>query len=74
MIEKYIADSKEETFIQAAFNGHTNVWPMCECQIEKGVAKFYKNGKKVWQCNERYARFHFKLTPNVELIGRANDL
>ncbi|SED37357.1 hypothetical protein SAMN05216178_6986 [Pseudomonas saponiphila] len=60
---RYMAKCKEATPLAAALNGHAQVWPEALVVVKAGVAVFYKNGTKVWECNPTYARGNFEINP-----------
>lgn len=60
----YIAKCKELSILSAAVNGHSQVWPEAQVVVKGGLAIFYKEGRKVWECNATYALGHFDCTPN----------
>ena len=58
---QYVGRCKEKTFLAAAANGHSLVFPEAEVVISNGWATFYKDGKEVWSCNASYAAVHFEM-------------
>lgn len=57
----YRATCRDENFLKAAANGHSAVFPSCECEIKGATADFFKDGQWVWSCNAAYAAAHFDL-------------
>ncbi|MFX0133814.1 MAG: hypothetical protein ACFFDN_09225 [Candidatus Hodarchaeota archaeon] len=55
-----IVKCKEKSLIEAACNGHQNVYPEAEIVFTSyGWIWFCKRGKKVFGCDEDYARANF---------------
>ena len=55
----YVATAKEKTELSALLNGHGKVWPQAKMVVSGQTARFFKNGKQVWECNAAYAELHF---------------
>ncbi|WP_454728020.1 MULTISPECIES: hypothetical protein [Cupriavidus] len=58
---QYVARCKERTFLAAAANGHSIVFPEADVVVSSGLAKFYKGGKEIWSCNVSYAAANFEI-------------
>lgn len=61
---RYQARCKEKTFLAAAANGHSLIFPGAEVVVSNGRATFYKHGKEVWSCNASYAAVQFEIEKN----------
>ncbi len=60
---KYAVRCREATLFGAAANGHSQIWPDSVMVIQGDRASFYRNGKKLWDCNTEYAVAHFDISP-----------
>jgi len=45
--------------MSATMNGHHLVFPQARMTVTAGIARFYRDGKEVWDCNSIYAASHF---------------
>jgi hypothetical protein len=57
----YVATCKERSFLAAASNGHSLVWPRADVEVRRGIAQFSNSGTVVWSCNAAYAALHFHI-------------
>nr|WP_257820131.1 hypothetical protein [Burkholderia glumae] len=60
---RYRATCRERSFLKAATNGHSQVFPRAIVVVKKGRAYFYVNDVEVWSCNATYAAAHFEIEP-----------
>ena len=56
---EYFATCKERNVMSATMNGHHLVFPQARMTVTAGIARFYRDGKEVWDCNSIYAASHF---------------
>jgi hypothetical protein len=59
----YLARCKEVTRLAAVANGHSTVWPESIAVSEGAWVEFFKDRKRVFDCNPAYASTHFFCTP-----------
>lgn len=59
---RYLFRCKEKSFLQAALNGHSTVWPEAEAVSDGTTVRFFKQGQQVWTCNAYYAAANFVFT------------
>lgn len=58
---RYLLACKETSFIAAAANGHSPVWPESEAVSDGSRVVFTRHGKEVFSCNATYAAHHFNV-------------
>lgn len=58
---RYLLSCKEASFIAAAANGHSPVWPESEAVSDGSRVVFTRQGKEVYSCNATYAAHHFNV-------------
>lgn len=58
---EYVAKCKEKSALSAAVNGHSQIWPEAKVIVKEGNARFYKDGRLVWECNATYAHHNFEV-------------
>jgi len=58
---EYWATCRDRSQMSAIMNGHGNVYPQAKMTVAGGIARFYRDGKEVWDCNSIYAAAHFDI-------------
>ena len=75
--EALIAVCHDTNGFQASMRGHGRVYPFAEVVFEGNFATFFRDGKEVWLCTERYAREHFSIIEKPalsEVIGGTGSM
>lgn len=60
-MKRYTCRCREASAIEAAMNGHLDLWPECDAEEKENWFVFRKDGKRVFSCNPQYARANFEL-------------
>lgn len=66
---EYLARPREKSFLSAAANGHSSIWPEAKMVVTGDQAAFFKGRKKVWICQMIYASNMF----DVQLLNLAQS-
>lgn len=63
---QYRVRCREESFMEAAANGHGAVYPEAVAICDGKWCVFYKEGLEVWSCNAIYATAQFDVQSLVD--------